>query len=80
LFCNSTEKPGQRALFHRRTGEAFQRRPDGRLLVRADAHALVQHPAFQPFGGPSAVAFLVDARQRLERDVAIRAQVVVLAA
>ena len=71
---------GQRALLHRRACKAFQRRPDSRLLVGADGRAFSQHPAFEPFGGPGAVALLVDARERLERDVAVRAEIVVLAA
>jgi hypothetical protein len=40
----------------------------------------VQQAAFDPFGGPGAVALAVDAGERLEGDLAIRAQVVVLAA
>ena len=73
-------KPGHRALFLRRTGEAAERRPDGRLLVGSDRHAFMQQPAFHPFGRPGAIAIAVDARERLERDAAIDTQVVVLAA
>ena len=73
-------KPCHRALLHRRTGETAQRRPDGCFLVGADRHAFVQQPAFDPFSSPGAVALAVDARERLEGDFAIRAQVVVLAA
>lgn len=72
-------KPCHRALLHRRTGETAQRRPDGCFLVGADRHAFVQQPAFDPFSSPGAVALAVDARERLEGDFAIRAQVVVLA-
>ena len=58
-----------------------QRRPDSRLLVRADRHALVQQSAFDPFRRPRCGS----PRGRceasgLEGDFAIRAQVVVLAA
>ncbi|KWT98633.1 hypothetical protein APY03_0275 [Variovorax sp. WDL1] len=73
-------KPRHRALLQRRTGEASQRRPDSRLLVGADRHALMQQAAFDPFGRPGAVAFAVDACQWLEGDFAIRPEVVVLAA
>lgn len=73
-------KPGHRALLHRRTGQAPQRRPDGGLLIGADRHAFMQQAAFDPFGRPGAVAFTVDTGKRLESDFAIRAQVVVLAA
>ncbi|KWT79668.1 hypothetical protein APY03_5068 [Variovorax sp. WDL1] len=73
-------KSRHRALLHRRTGETSQRRPDSRLLVGADRHAFVQQAAFDPFGGPGAVALTVDAREWLEGDFAIRAQVVVFAA
>ncbi len=73
-------KPRHRALLHGRTGKASERRPDGRLLIRADGHAFVQQAAFHPFGGPGAVAALVDACQRLKGDPAIGTQVVVFAA
>ncbi len=73
-------EPGQRPLLHRRPGEAPKRRPDRRLLVGADDHAFMQQPAFHPFGRPSAVAFLVDARERLECDAAIGPEVIVLTA
>ncbi|MNV33874.1 hypothetical protein D3C71_1252640 [compost metagenome] len=73
-------KPGHRALFLRRTGEAAECRPDGHLLVRADGHAFMQQATFHPFRGPGAVALMVDAGERLERDATIGAQVVVLAA
>ncbi len=69
-----------RALFDGRTGKAAECRPDRRLLVRADGDAFVQQAAFQPFGGPGAVALLIDAGQRLESNCAIVAQVVVLTA
>lgn len=45
-------KPGHRALLRWRTREATQRRPDGRLLVRANGHAFMQKTAFHPFGRP----------------------------
>lgn len=66
------------ALFQRRPGKAVQRRPDGGLLVGADRHAFVQQPTFHPFGGPGAVALLVDMGERLEGDPAIGTEVVVL--
>ncbi len=72
-------KPGHRALLRRRTGKAADCRPDGRLLVGANHHALVQQTAFDPFGRPGAVAVAVDSRERLERDTAIDAEVVMLA-
>jgi hypothetical protein len=71
---------GHRALLDGRTGQAAQRRPDGGFLVRADCYAFMQQTAFDPFGGPGAVAFAVNAGERLEGDFAVRAQVVVLAA
>ncbi len=67
-----------RALFHRRTGETAERRPDSGLLFGADGHALMPQAPFDPFGGPGAVALAVDAGERLKRDLAIHPEVVVL--
>ena len=71
---------GQRALRHRGAGQAVQGGPQRGLPLRADRHAFLQQARLQPLGGPGAVAGLIDARQRLEGQVAIAAQVVVLAA
>jgi hypothetical protein len=73
-------EPRERALLGRRAGEAAERRPHRRLLVGTDVHALLQQPALDPSGGPGAPVLAVDARERLERDRIVRAEVVVLAA
>lgn len=70
----------QRALLCWHAGEAAECRPDRGLLVRADGDTFMQQAAFHPFGGPGAVALLVDASQWLEGNRPVVAQVVMLAA
>ena len=71
---------GHRALLHWRPCETLQRRPDGRLLVRANGNTLVQQATFHPLGGPGAVAGQLDLCERLEGNAAIGSQVVMFAA
>ncbi|MNV83943.1 hypothetical protein D3C71_1777830 [compost metagenome] len=49
-------------------------------MFGTDCNPLLQQASLQPLGGPGAIAGLVDACQRLEGQVAIAAQIVVLAA
>ena len=71
---------GERALLHRRTRKTDERRPDGRLLIRADCNAFVTQATFDPFGRPGAIALPVDSCERLKRNRTVSTQVVVLAA
>ncbi|MDT4839931.1 hypothetical protein FQZ97_737350 [compost metagenome] len=71
---------GECALLNRRSGEAAERGPDGCLLIGTNGHTLMRQATLHPLGRPGAVARLVDARERLEGDRAIGAQVIVLAA
>ncbi|MCY1365431.1 hypothetical protein D9M69_522760 [compost metagenome] len=70
---------GQRALRLGCAGQAVQCRPQRGLLLGADGHAFVQQASLQPLGGPGSVSRLIDVRERLEGQVAIAAEIVVLA-
>ena len=72
-------KPRQGALFHRRTCQAFQRRPDRRFFIGTKGRPFLPYPPFQPFRRPGAALLPVDTGQRLKGYLAFRTQVIVLA-